>query len=486
MASDVSVTRDCPLVESFRRVAQQQQSSCAISGAHVKLTYGAFWDLVRAQSADLRSYAAPQRAVVVLHADKPAYLPIAFLAVRAAGLVPVILDTLLPAERRAAMVNAVRPAFHVQVRERPEVSLGDRSPMVLPEGAGYVVFSSGSQGAPKGIIGSDTGLIHFLNWEIDTLGLAPGTRAAMLSSPSFDVVLREMFAPLLSGGELHVAETGTRTAQDAVLPWLADHRIEIVHVVPSLTARWTSSVHRSCLKVIRWTLFAGEPLYSSHVEAWRHVAPNSRVVNLYGPSETTLARFWYPVPSVPRPGRQPVGRPLPGTYLGRGDLPDLTANPDAASEFRIIIETRHGSLGYLPDTATDDDMANLKKHGTRVRFVTQDRGRLDNEGLLHVEGRLDSRVKRRGAFVDIARIEELATSEAGVTAACCIQVDPEAHGDIILVIEARASALPAVRRSLRRRLGPAVPDDVIVFATLPLLSNGKVDRLSLHKVLREP
>jgi non-ribosomal peptide synthetase component F len=339
---------------------------------------------------------------------------------------------------------------------------------VLPEGTGYVVFSSGSQGSPKGIAGQAAGLAHFIDWEIGTLGVRPGTRTGMLTSPAFDVVYRDLLVPLCAGGELHIAETQVRSTASRVVPWLAEHEVEIVHIVPSLASRWAATDVRA--PALRWSLFAGEPLYAPHVSRWRAVAPESRVLNLYGPSETTLAKFAYEVPPTPGSGLQPVGRPLPGTRL---------EFEPAGAQQRIVISTPYGSLGYLDDTCTPDDARRLRRDANVTRFATQDRGFLDSEGNLVVAGRLDSLVKRNGSFVDLARIEAAAGDLGGVRAACCVQLP--LSGRIVLAVEGPGpESLAGLRRQLQPRLGVQLPDRIVAVDALPLLAGGKVDRRAVR------
>jgi acyl-CoA synthetase (AMP-forming)/AMP-acid ligase II len=131
-------------------------------------------------------------------------------------------------------------------------------------------------------------------------------------------------------------------------------------------------------------------------------------------------------------------------------------------------------LGYLPGTVSEPDGALLTRSAGVTHFVTQDRGRLDQQGRLLVEGRLDSLRKRRGVFVDVARMAEVAMSVAGVTSACAVQIDPDASGQVVLAVEGEMS-LPDLRGALRRHLGTEVPDDIVVVERLPLLPNGKLD-----------
>jgi len=406
-------------------------------------------------------------------------LPAATLGVRGAGSVPLLIDASQPPSRIAAILAAARPAALLRVDQDTVERTEQAERRTLPADAGYLVFSSGSQGKPKGIVGQPAGLLHFIDWEISRLGVGPGSRVAMLTSPSFDVLYRDLLLPLCSGAELHIAEPAVRTSPGAVLPWLAEHQIEVLHAVPSLSSRWLSDDSPS-VDSLRYTLFAGEPLYGRHVQRWRQIAPNATVINLYGPAETTLARFHYQVPADCGPGLQPVGRPLPGSGF---DL--VPVGPAAGSARRVVISTPHGSLGYLADTCSADDLARLSRQDGVTRFQTQDRGLLDADGNLIVAGRLDSLVKRRGTFVDITRIEEAAADLPEVRAACCVQLP--ASSEIVLVVEGPDSAdAPTLRRRLLAPLGADLPDRVLVVPCLPLLAGGKADRRGVRDLLNIP
>ncbi|HEX4726936.1 MAG TPA: AMP-binding protein, partial [Jatrophihabitans sp.] len=282
--------------------------------------------------------------------------------------------------------------------------------------------------------------------------------------------------PLCSGGELHIAEPAVRSAPAAVLPWLIEHQIEVLHAVPSLSSRWLLDDSPS-VDSLRYTLFAGEPLYGRQVERWRRIAANTTVINLYGPAETTLAKFHYQVPMDCGPGLQPVGRPLPD-----GGFELVPVAPGSGSARRVVISTPCGSLGYLADTCSADDLARLSRQDGVTRFQTQDRGLLDDDGNLIVAGRLDSLVKRRGTFVDITRVEEAAADLAEVRAACCVQVP--ASSEIVLVVEGPDPAdAPNLRRRLLGPLGADLPDRVLVVPSLPLLAGGKADRRGVRDLL---
>ncbi|MEO7287625.1 MAG: AMP-binding protein [Jatrophihabitantaceae bacterium] len=468
----------CPVLDRVEQQVVRYPDRAAVVTATDRLDYRGLWQHIgrwqqRCSALDL----LPGSLVAVL-SSSGAGLPAAFLGARAAGLVPLLIDSAQPASRVADLLAAARPAAVLRSDQDEAELVAEANPRTLPAEAGYLAFSSGTQGRPKAVVGQAAGLLRFIDWEIATLGVGPGTRVAMLTSPSFDVCYRDLLLPLCSGGELHVAEQAVRSAPAAVLPWLAEHQIEVLHAVPSLSARWIEDAPPP-LEALRHTLFAGEPLYGRHVHRWRQVAPASRVSNLYGPSETTLAMFHYQVPADCDPGLQPVGRPLPdGTF----DLVPAGPEQGIGNVYRVIITTPHGSLGYLPDTCSADDLGRLSREHGVTRFQTQDRGRLDPEGNLVVAGRLDSLVKRRGTFVDIARIEAAAADLAEVRAACCVQL--ASSSEIVLVVQGPDPAGAAsLRRALRAPLGADLPDRVVALPVLPLLPGGKADRRAIRELL---
>ncbi|WP_331720318.1 AMP-binding protein [Streptomyces sp. NBC_00209] len=473
---------ECPVVARVRSVAARHPGRPAVVTDTGRVTYRELWRQVLGWRDRCAALGLAPGALVAVLAGPGARWPAAFLGARAAGLVPLLVDVQQPVERTGALLAAARPAAVLRSETGEAERTGEPAPRVLPPGAGYVVFTSGSTGAPKGIVGRAAGLLAFIDWEIGAVGAGPGTRVAVLTSPSFDVVFRDLLLPLCAGGEAHFAGRAVRAAPAAVLGWLAERRVEVVHAVPSLAARWLAADGSDgSVDSLRWTLFAGEPLHGRLVRRWRAAAPSTEVVNLYGPSETTLAKFHHRVPRDCGPGLLPVGRPLDGTALSLVH-PEATG-PVGAEVRQIVITSPDGSLGYLPGTCGDDDAERLRyAPGSGVtRFRTRDRGVLDDDGNLVVVGRLDSLVKRRGVFVDLARVEAAAAGLAGVTAACCVQL---ADGDVVLAVQGFGpAAAAALRRPLRTALGEGMPDRVTALPVLPLLPGGKADRRAVADLL---
>ena len=187
-------------------------------------------------------------------------------------------------------------------------------PELSADDPAYIFFTSGTTGTPKGVLGRHKGLSHFLTWQKNTFGIRPDDRCAQLTSLSFDVVLRDIFLPLVSGATLCLPDESSDAASSDILRWLNRESITSLHAVPALAQTWLGDADGVSLRNLRWIFFAGEALTGALVQRWRDTFPESgRIVNFYGPTETTLAKCFNIVSDPPSAGVQDIGKPLPHT-----------------------------------------------------------------------------------------------------------------------------------------------------------------------------
>jgi amino acid adenylation domain-containing protein len=356
-----------------------------------------------------------------------------------------------------------------------------------PDDPAYIFFTSGTTGIPKGILGSHKGLSHFLDWQRKTFAITPTDRCAHLTGLSFDVVLRDVFLPLVSGASLHLPETPRRAEPDQIISWLDHSRITVIHTVPALAQSWlvnhpTEIVVRS----LRWVFFAGEPLTDRLVQQWRAVFPElDGVVNLYGPTETTLAKCFYIVPANPAPGVQPVGWPLPQTQaLVLGQEGELCSVGELGE---IVLRTPFRSLGYINNTnqARNSFIKNhFREDDKDLLYFTGDRGRYRPDGTLQIHGRLDDQIKIRGVRVEPGEVTAILSQHPTVQS-CVVVAHDDEDGQVSLAAYVVASpsgseTVAELRTYLSQHLSPVmIPNYIVPIAEIPLTGNGKVDRRAL-------
>jgi amino acid adenylation domain-containing protein len=362
------------------------------------------------------------------------------------------------------------------------------APIDLPlDAAAYIFFTSGTTGVPKGVLGTHQGLAHFLDWQRSTFEIVPADRAAQLTGLSFDVILRDIFLPLTSGATLCLPSVTEDLTPGRILPWLERQQITILHTVPTLVQSWLMNVPSGVsLRTLRRIFFAGEPLTDTLIHQWRATFPTAgEIVNLYGPTETTLAKCYYRVPANIRPGIQPIGSTLPATQA-------LVFTPDRqvcgiGEAGEIAIRTPFRTKGYIngstadrsqfvqnPDRAEPDDLI----------YYTGDLGRYLPDGTLEILGRIDRQIKLRGVRIEPGEIAALLDKYPQIQASVVIARE-DIPGDkrLVAYFVPQQDPIPTasqLRDFLDRQLPDyMVPSAFVMLTALPLTANGKIDTRAL-------
>jgi len=445
-----------------------------------------------------------QRGDVVAVTGDPSFGTIAaLLSVLQSGAILLPLDPRLPLRRRQVMLREARAVFMLSVGQdragEPMAQIAidpftgafpDRRenfspelPHPQPADPAYVFFTSGSTGTPKAILGCHRSLAHFLNWERDAFAIGPEDRVAQLSSLSFDPVLRDVFLPLSSGGALCLPDQAAAAGGASDFAhWMASEAISVLHTGPSLAEAFLNVMDTPvALPDLRWVFFAGEPLQSSLVERWRKAFPgNYQVINLYGPTETTMTKLHFLVPDPPLPGVQPLGRPLPQAQaLVLNEKGEPCADGESG---QIAIRTPFRTLGYL--NAPAEQVRRFTRNPFRdderdLFFNTGDRGRYRDDGNLEFLGRLDDQVKIQGVLVNPSEVMDVLGQHPEVRYSFVFAKD---HTLTAFVVCPKGSATTAAE--LRMHLADqlpmaAVPARIVLLERPPLQPNGKVDRVAL-------
>ena len=361
-------------------------------------------------------------------------------------------------------------------------------PGLAPDDPAYIFFTSGTTGVPKGVLGCHKGLSHFLHWQKETFAIGPEDRVAQLTNLSFDPVLRDIFLPLSSGAVLCLPEEADSLGPNEIIRWLERERISVLHTVPTWVQSWLAEGGAEVsLKRMRWVFFAGEPLTKNLVHRWRTTFPESRgeIVNLYGPTETTLAKCFYRVPADVPGGVQPVGCPLPETQalvLRENNQPC-----GIGEQGEIVLRTPFRSLGYV--NAPEENHQRFVKNPFRnderdLLYYTGDRGRYRPDGTLEILGRLDDQVKIRGVRVEPDEAAAVLAQHPAVNG-CAVLAGKDEQGQTDLVayiVTAKPNGVKPseLRLFLSKRLPLVmIPAGFVFLQQLPLTPNGKVDRRAL-------
>ncbi len=464
---------------AVERWAAETPDAVAISWSGGDLSYRQLAEAVVAASADL----TPGSTVGILGGKTPATVAYLVAALRR-GAVPVLLDEALPAARRDQMVDGAGVRQVVQTGDLPT---GADAPAITadPHDPAYVFFTSSTTGQAKAVVGTHSGLDHFVAWESAEFAIGSEDRVAQLTTLSFDAVLRDVFVPLSNGATLCLPPAAALEDTRRMLEWLAAERVTVVHTTPSVAAAWLREADPDPVRLtnLRLLCLAGESLAGSLVADLRArlLAPDAEVVNFYGPTETTMIKTFHRAP-VPAPeGPVPIGRALPGAQLVVVGEGDYVCGPGERGE--IVLRTPYRTLGYLGDAERTASVFRPNPLGSDALYYTGDLATIDASGEVIVEGRRDDLTKIRGVRVHPAEVAAQLATHPEVRQ---VHVLADRNGkDVQLVgyvVRTPGSTLTteALRDYARQRLPLAMVPSLLLFLDrLTLLPNGKLDRSSL-------
>lgn len=461
------------------RIRSHPPEAVAIEQGDRSITYGELSELVarRAAALDGQVTAVRRRKSIEYLAD--------LLSVLDAGGIAVPIDPDLPRERQETFLRLARPT--VTLGETGAAKLETEAWQGLPDDGLCIWFTSGSTGVPKPVLSSASAVKSFVDWFCPEFGFGPRDRFAFLTGVSFEASMRDIFPSLASGATLVLPEDET-DGTDA-LQWLADKRISVVTVVPSLARAWLRHGRVACPSV-RAVFFVGEPVPADVLTGWHTAFPATTVrVNSYGSTEGGQATIFRRIAVNEREGLIPAGRPVPGTkYCFIAPESALTpgavqAALDAAREAgEIVVVSRacsHGYLGLPEENATR--FADLG--GGLKAYRTGDLGRTSAGGELVVIGRADDEVKINGVRVHPAEVTTALRAHPAVAdafVAATRSADAARLTAFFVRTESARTDSAQLRRDLLDTLPLAfIPSRFVAVDGLPRTRTGKVDRAAL-------
>lgn len=485
------------VAERFAAQAAATPDAIALSDATSEHTYSQ----VKAESARwaraLQERGVRRGDVVIVVATRSAGLPSALFGVLEAGAAFAILDPAYPMARVQQAARALAAKAWIDLTGtivflldelgaavRPSAHAAQSLVSVSADDVAYVAFTSGTSGLPKGIIGEHAPLPHFLDWHVAHGAFTAADRFTMLSGLAHDPLLRDIFTPLTIGARVCIPPEESVREPRALRAFLAAQCVTVAHLTPALGQVLGYGETKMTLPHLRALFFAGETLTQSVAAKVRALAPNARLTNFYGATETPQAMGFYDLQGDE--AVIPIGCGIADVQLlvmsarSAGAPLELSA-PGEIGE--IVVRTPYLTRGYLddPELTAARFVTNPFTNDPRDRlYRTGDRGRLRRDGCIELVGRADRQVKIRGFRVELEDIEAAIARHSAVEQAVIVQDD----GALVAYVQGAAS-VESVRDHLRRLVPDyMVPGEIIVVANLPFTQNGKVDRAALRDRVR--
>jgi amino acid adenylation domain-containing protein len=504
---------DADLDGWIRRACATWPDRVAVAESDAGLTYRELDATVTHASAGLRGHGVRPGNVVGIHCDRLTDTVVAMLAILRCGAAYLPLDPNLPGSRLEYMLRqadcrlivgttgiAAVPAVDMTTLLRAGLAPPpDAPPPDAPTPAGdrthgagtvYVMFSSGSTGAPKGIQMGTGPLRNLTAWQIAALDMGASTRFMQYAPLGFDVSFQEIVPTLAAGGTVVSREPVDRRDFPALVARLAAERVTHVYLpVAALRPLVQAALaDRVTLPDLTHLCVSGEQL-SVDAETRRFFTahPHCVLVNLYGPTEThAVTTHRLSAADAEWPTHVPIGVPLTGVAAYVVDATGHLAPTGVVGDLHLGGACPADGYVNQPEM-TAERFVTDRFAGSGTMYRTGDQTLRDEHGVLVFLGRADDQVKIRGYRIELGEIETAATGCPGVRQAVAVVRGTGDARDIVLFVKRDDDTPRAdLDAHLRARLpGYMVPARVFDTATFPTTKNGKNDRAALLRIAEE-
>ena len=374
---------------------------------------------------------------------------------------------------------------------------------ITPDNLAYMIYTSGSTGQPKGVMITHRGLVNYITWSAQAYTMSAGTGTLVHSSLGFDLTVTGLLAPLVVGQRVKLLpgdqqidglSQALRGSDDLTLIKLTPAHLDLLsQLVPAAEIAGR----------VRALVIGGEALWAEHLQFWQQHAPETRLINEYGPTEAVVGCCVYEVPAAATSGSVPIGQPIANTQLYILDEHLQLTPIGVAGE--LYIGGQQLARGYhgRPALTAEKFIPHMFGGPGERLYRTGDLVRRGTNGQLEYLGRLDHQVKLRGFRVELGEIEAVLAGHPQVREVVVVVQNgtgtPDTKRLIAYVVkhlesgvknpavETHGSAFSADLRHYLAEQLPAymVPSAVVVLDQLPLTANGKVDRRALPEPEQE-
>ena len=530
------------LVHVFAKNAEESPNQLAVSyETGLKLSYHELDEATSRFAHSLIQSGIKKGDVIGIYGYRSPAVVVAIIGIYKAGAAYSMMDPQYPGERvvtcmkiagivgwvriaeapvEGAEVNAYIESIKPKVRvvlEQPKSDSFNKSYAafpasmpnvdIQPDDTAVVTFTSGSTGVPKGVMGRQSSLTTFYPWLGTTFDITPGDRFGMCSGIAHDPLQRDIFTPLFFGAAVYIPTQDTINTPGCLGRYMRDQGVTVCCFTPALgQILVTVDEEGFSMKDLRFVMFVGDMLIKRDVLRLRSLAPNCRIINMWGTTETSRAVGYFDVPSPAQGGTEEFLSELKEVVpCGKGmkDCQMLLLNPagkpaGVGEAAEIYMRSSHLAKGYLglpEETAKKFIQSPFSANPKDKLYRSGDLGHYLVDGTVECLGRVDDQVKIRGFRIELGEINaKLSRHELAKENVTVVRKDGKGEKIIVSYVvpipraleQANVSAeatreLSAAYREFLKAKVPhyMVPTAVVVLQKMPLTPNAKVNTHAL-------
>ncbi|MET0389338.1 MAG: amino acid adenylation domain-containing protein [Polyangiales bacterium] len=486
--------------ELFEARVQEQPDAIALEMDGQSLTYRQLEARANQIAHALRARGALPGHYVGVCLSRGLPLVAALLGVAKSGAAYVPLDSDYPRDRISFMLEDAgaklvltehdfveRFNLPVLLVDGPDI---DQASATRPAPVGelsdpcYAIYTSGSTGKPKGVVLSHQAVVNTFEWVSRTFDVKPGDRLLFVTSPCFDLSVYDTFGALGAGATVVVASSHCMREPRSLVETIVSQQITIWDSAPAALQRLAPFFPKQGGLHLRLVMLSGDYIPLTLPDDVRRAFPAARVMSLGGATEAAIWSNWFPIGAIdPRWTSIPYGRPIQNAHYHVLDEQLRPVPIGVAGD--LYIGGTCLAQGYLnrAELTAERFIRDPFRPKSRL-YTTGDRARYYDDGVLEFLGRADFQVKIRGYRVELGEVEAAIAAIPGVREVLCTAYTDASEQKALV-----AYVVPQVDTTLdevdvRRPLMAALPDfmvpaQIMLLDSMPVSSNGKVDRSAL-------
>jgi amino acid adenylation domain-containing protein len=500
--------------EKIAQRAMENPKGIAVEDQRRRISYGELEEQANQVAGWLRKRGVKGGSYVGLCLERGVDLIVTMLGVLKAGAGYIPMEQTHPAGRLGWIVGDAKPALVVaeeSVRQKlesagvavvgmeqvkAEMAGESRSGVkeeIAEDQVAYVIYTSGTTGEPKGVAVRHGGLASYIESAVEEWGIGREDAVLQFASVSFDTAAEEVYVCLAGGGRLVVRDEQMVNTAEEFMKRCAEKGVTVLDLPTAYWHELTAQAEERGLELagtVRLVVIGGERALAHRASQWqRRYGQQARLINTYGPTETTIVATRYEFPAgweaQSEWDESPIGQPVNRTRVYVLDGEQQLAPVGVAGE--LYIGGAGVSLGYVnrldltaeryvPDPYSGEPGARMYASGDLVRWRAG--------GVLEYVGRVDGQIKVRGFRVEVGEIESVLSRHPAVReAAVLLREDTPGNRRLVAYIVGSQKDLIKVSE-LRKHLAAQLPDYMVpaifvALESLPKNRNGKVDRPSL-------
>ena len=504
-STQANYPRDKTIHQLFEEQVSRTPDKTAVLDGDISMSYRQLDERANQLAHQLRSQGVAPNILVAICLNKSVDMIVALLAILKAGGAYLPLNPEFPAERLGFMVedSGTRhlittgplllnlpeqiPSLVLLDRDRKSISAQPTAAPIRddsPHNLAYCIYTSGSTGKPKGVLLEHRNVVRLILNDRLAFTFTLDDVWTMFHSYSFDFSVWEMYGALLYGGKLVLVSERDTKDPLLFLNLLVDEKVTVLNQTPSAFNNLANeALKRSETKLrLRYVIFGGEELHPVQLRAWKNAYPGVKLVNMYGITETTVHVTFKEVANLEIEANvSNIGGPIPTTttYIMDSKLRLLPIGVPG----EVCVGGDGVSRGYLDrdDLTRQKFTQNPYKPEERM-YRSGDLAKLLPTGEMVYLGRMDDQVQIRGFRVEPGEVRSHLLEHPAVAKAEVIA--RPIHSDMLELVAYVEPASEVNVTELRNHLMqtlPAymVPSAFVMLKSLPMTSNGKVDRRAL-------